>query len=258
GRGQHMTTATTKKKGGRLGPLQLGRRCKHAAAELGPIHEAHNVQTGAPALVMMPGPRPTWGPKRTWQVRLSFQVTPPFFALEVEQAPVSGRLADLANLLTLVLAALEAVGSNARMRAHLTREPMGRWMRRPPLKRLAAAGLAVLMLGGAFWLGTGTRPMAPPPPSAPGIGEWADAGPPPSFLIDGEEQGPAGIAYPLPDKPFSNQVEPPCRRGRVAINGGCWVEVAHRPPCLEDYAEYQGKCYIPVLKAPRPPQSVSP
>ncbi|HEX8818646.1 MAG TPA: hypothetical protein VF794_01870 [Archangium sp.] len=250
-------TATTKKKGGRLGPLQLGRRCKHAAAELGHIHEARNVHTGAPAMVMMPGPRPTWGPKKTWQVRLSFQVTPPFFALEVEHAPASGKLADLANLLTLVLAALDAVGSNARMRAHLTREPMGQWMRRPPLKILAAVGLAVLMLGVGVWLGTGTRPMAPPP-SAPSVGELADAGLPSSFLIDGEERGPAGIAYPLPDKPFSNQVKPPCRGSRVAINDGCWVEVAHRPPCTEDYAEYQGKCYIPVMKAPRLPQSLSP
>jgi len=34
----------------------------------------------------------------------------PFIALEMEQAPASGKL---------------AVGSNARTRAHLTREPMG-------------------------------------------------------------------------------------------------------------------------------------
>ncbi len=251
----------TKKKGRRLGPLQLGRRCKHAAAELGHIHEARNVETGASALVMTPGPRPTWGPKKSWQVRASFQVTPPFMSLEVERAPASGRLSELANLLTLLLAGLDAVGSNARMRAHLTREPMGGLMRRPPLRALVAAGLAVLALGGGFWWGTRTQPLAspPPPPSAPG--GLADAGLPSSFLVSGGQQGAAGIAYPLPDKPFSNQSKPPCRthRDEVAINGGCWVALERRPPCHPEQAEYQGKCYLPVgLRDPRPPQSLAP
>ncbi|OJT16350.1 hypothetical protein BO221_50605 [Archangium sp. Cb G35] len=251
------------KKGERLGPFQLGKRYKHASAELGHIHEARNVQTGAPALVMMPGPRPSWGPKKNWRVRASFQSTPPFMSLEVEQAPASGRLADLADLFTLLLAALEAVGSNARMRAHLTGSPMGQWEKRPWLRGLVAAGLAVLVLAGGFlWWGMGTRPVGPPsPPPSSGLAELADAGVTSSFLIDGEAQRPAaGIAYPLPDKPFSNQVRPPCRTkaDHVAINGGCWIEIARRPPCDEDHAEYQGKCYIPIMKAPRPPQSLSP
>ncbi|MCY1078752.1 hypothetical protein [Archangium lansingense] len=252
----------TKKKDRRLGPFQLGKRHKHAAAELGHIHEACNVQTGAPALVMLPGSRPTWGPKKSWQVRASFQVTPPFIALEMERAPASGRLAELADLLTLLLAGIEAVRDNARMRAHLTGTPMGRRLGFPSLKRLAVAGLAVLVLSAGFWLGTGTRPVESPtpPPPTPGIGELADAGISSSFLIDGEMRGPAGIAYPLPDKPFPNQVRPPCRTkaDHVAINGGCWIAIERRPPCDEDHAEYQGKCYIPIMKAPRPPQSLSP
>jgi hypothetical protein len=255
---------TTKKKGRTVGPLRIGRRSKHAAAELGHIHEARNIDTGAPSMVMLPGPRPTWAPKRSWKVRVSFQATPPFISLEVEQAPASGSLKELANLLTLLLAALEAVGDNARMRAHLTREPMGRWMRPPPLKALVAMGLAVLVLGGGFWLlGTGGREMAPPTPapSTPASGELAEAGPSTSFLADGALRSPTEIAYPLPDKPFSNQAKPPCltRRDEVAINGGCWLELARRPPCQEEQAEYQGKCYVPVgLRGPRPPQSVSP
>jgi hypothetical protein len=254
---------TATKQGERLGPFQLGRRCKHASAELGPIHEARNVQTGAPALVMLPGPRPTWEPKKNWQVRASFQHTPPFIALEVERAPASGRLSELAELFTLLLAALEAVGSNARMRAHLTGSPMGSWMKRPPLKVLVAAALAVLVLAGGLWWSTATRPVGPPPlpRAASGLGELADAGLPSPFLIDGDAQGPAGIAYPLPNKPFSDQARPPCRTGRdeIAINGGCWVEIARRPPCHEEQAEYQGKCYLPVGKrGPRPPQSLSP
>ncbi len=252
----------TKKKSGRLGPFQLGKRHKHAAAELGHLHEARNVHTGAPALVMLPGPRPTWGPKKNWQVRASFQVTPPFIALEVERAPASGRLAELADLLTLLLGALEALRDNVRMRAHLIGSPMGQWRRRPPLKALAAGVLVVLALAGGLWLSMGTRPMdsPTPPPSTPGLGASADAGVSSFVLIDGEAQGPAGIAYPLPDKPFQNQVRPPCRTrsSHVAINGGCWIAIERRPPCDEDHAEYQGKCYIPILRAPRPPQSLSP
>ncbi|QRO01519.1 hypothetical protein JRI60_22110 [Archangium violaceum] len=249
-----------KKQGRRLGPFQLGRRCKHAAAELGHIHEARNVETGASSLVMMPGPRRV--PRKNWQVRISFQTRPPFFALEMEQAPASGSLAELANLLTLLLAGLDAVRRNARTRAHLTREPTCPWLRRPQVKALAAAGLAVLALGGGFWLGTGAPSMdsPTPPPSTPGLGEWADAGFPPSFLIDGAERTPTGIAYPLPDKPFASQLRPPCRTkaDHVAINGGCWVALERRPPCDEEQAEHQGKCYLPVMKAPRPPQSLSP
>jgi hypothetical protein len=252
-------TVTMKKQGRRLGPFQLGRRCKHAAAELGHIHEARNVETGASALVMMPGPRKA--PRKNWQVRISFQTRPPFIMMEMEQAPASGTLAELANLLTLLLAGLDAVGSNARTRAHLTREPTGPRLRRPQVKALAAAGLAVLALGGGFWLGTGapSKGSPTPPPSTPGLGEWANSGLPPVFLIDGAEGSTTGIAYPLPDKPFASQLKPPCRTktSQVAINGGCWVELAHRPPC-EDEAEYQGKCYLPVMKAPRLPQSLSP
>ncbi|HEX8440445.1 hypothetical protein [Archangium sp.] len=254
----------TKKNDRTVGPLRIGRRSKHAAAELGHIHQARNVETGAPALVMMPGPRPTWAPKKSWRVRASFQATPPFISLEVEQAPASGSLKELATLLTLLLAALDAVGDNARMRAHLTREPMGRWLRPLPLKALVAVGLAVLVLGGSFWLlGTGNRELAPstPTPSTPGFGELADAGRPSPVLVDGAPRSPTGIAYPLPDKPFSDQARPPCRtrRDEVAINGGCWMALERRPPCHEDQAEYQGKCYVPVgLRGPRPPQSLSP
>ncbi len=207
-------TTTTKKKGRRLGPLQLGKRCKHAAAEVGHIHEARNVETGEPALVML-------------------------------------------------LAALDAVEGNARMRAHLTREPMGWWPRPLSLKGLAAVGLAMLVLGGGFWLsGTGSRELAPstPPPSTSGLGELADAGLRSPFLVNNEQRGSTGIAYPLPDKPFVKQLTPPCRTrsDEVAINGGCWMELARRPPCHEDHAEYQGKCYAPVAKRTRPPQSLSP
>ncbi|MFL5358698.1 hypothetical protein [Archangium sp.] len=254
-------TSTEKKKGRRLGSLQLGRQCKHASVELGPIHEARNVETGASALVMTPGTGSSW-PKKNWQVRVSFQVMPPFLSVEVEQAPASGRLVELANVLVLVLAALDAVGSSARMRAHLTREPVGRWMRHPPVIALAAVTLVALVLGGGLWWGLGTRvaSVSTPQQPVPVVSESADAGFSYSFLVDSAVRSPLGIAYPLPDKPASNQARPPCitERDEVAINGGCWVELARRPPCHKEQAEYQGKCYLPVsLRSPLP-QSLSP
>ncbi|HLM46366.1 MAG TPA: hypothetical protein VK458_21020, partial [Myxococcaceae bacterium] len=85
---------------------------------------------------------------------------PPFLSLEVEQAPASGRLTELATLLTLLAAALDAVGGNARMRGHLTRAPMRRWSRPLPWKTLAAVGLAVLVLGGGSWVSSTGRPQA--------------------------------------------------------------------------------------------------
>jgi hypothetical protein len=70
-----------------------------------------------------------------------------------------------------------------------------------------------------------------------------------------------GIAgFPMPDKPVAGQKKPPCnpKRDEVELNGGCWMEVARRPPCSEGAAEYRGKCYIGVGAAPRAPTSIGP
>ncbi len=82
-------------------------------------------------------------------------------------------------------------------------------------------------------------------------------------LVDTGDVGPAVISYPLPAKPFSDQAKAPCKlnRSEVELNGGCWLELAKRPPCGEDFAEYQGKCYVPVSarsRKPREPQSIQP
>ncbi len=73
----------------------------------------------------------------------------------------------------------------------------------------------------------------------------------------------APLAYPLPAQPFSDQAKAPCnpKKGQVDINGGCWVKLARNPPCYEDQAEYQGKCYLPVSarsQKPREPRTLQP
>ncbi|WP_163998726.1 hypothetical protein [Pyxidicoccus caerfyrddinensis] len=53
--------------------------------------------------------------------------------------------------------------------------------------------------------------------------------------------------YVIPDKPLKGQDTPPCLRGHVAINGGCWVRLKDDAPnCPEGSAEYKGGCYLPV------------
>ncbi|HYO71809.1 MAG TPA: hypothetical protein VEU33_37605, partial [Archangium sp.] len=82
-------------------------------------------------------------------------------------------------------------------------------------------------------------------------------------LVDTSDEGRMAISYPLPPGPFKDQAKAPCnpRKGQVELNGGCWVELAKNPPCYEDQAEYQGKCYLPVsarAQKPREPRSIHP
>lgn len=69
-------------------------------------------------------------------------------------------------------------------------------------------------------------------------------------------------ARPMPSTPFEAQKKPPCTpRRQVAINGGCWVELATKPlddQCGDDGYAHGGKCYVPVKQAKRPPTSVMP
>ena len=258
-------------KGGRLGPFHLGRRYKDkdVGGDLGRIYEAHNVETGAAALVLMPGKRAGWEPEESWRVRAFAQVTPPYVALEVEQAPPSGKLPELADMLDLLTSAVERLEKQVGARAHLTRAPVGlmkRWagrLRRMHRSRGAVAlvflALVSAVLGGMLWLGSsGPENSEAAKHSGMGAAETALELPlAPALIVEGPG---ASIAYPLPQKPFSNQAKPPCksRRSEVVINGGCWIALEHRPPCDEDVAEYQGKCYLPVSSERRSPEALPP
>jgi hypothetical protein len=259
-------------KGGRLGPFHLGRRYKHKdlEASLGRLYEAHNVHTGGAALVLMPDRHSDWEPLEDWRISASSHVSPPFFALEVEHAPASGRLPALSELLDLLASAVERMEQSAEARAHLTREPIGllrRWLGRSrrllrSRRGLAIAGLTTLTLGVGLWLGI-TRLDRDPvlePRAAHGVGAEAAAQLYSPNLVGKDGRGTEAIAYPMPGGPFRDQAKAPCRpkEGEVEINGGCWVELAKRPPCFETQAEYQGKCYLPVAASTRKPQSILP
>jgi hypothetical protein len=163
----------------------------------------------------MPGPRVNWEPEESWQVRASSHSTPPFVALEVEQAPASGRLTTLAELLDLLTCAVERLERSEEARAHLTRGPLGlrkrwaqRWRRLPRSRRrgLAVAAFAVLGLGMAFWLNLPGSPRGPQDEqhAAPGVAVEAAAPEDATTLVQTDDPLPAVITYPLPAKPFGN------------------------------------------------------
>ncbi|AKI99379.1 hypothetical protein ATI61_109418 [Archangium gephyra] len=259
-------------KGGRLGPFHLGRRYKHKelGAGLGRLYEAHNVHTGASALVLMPDRHADWEPTEDWRISASSQVSPPYVALEVGHAPASGRLPALSELLDLLASAVERVEQNAEARAHLTREPIGRlrrwlgrsrrWLR--SWRGRTLAGLATVALGVGLWLGLTGLDNGPGPGArtAHGVAAEAAARLDAPSVTDKQDPSLAAIAYPMPGGPFRNQAKAPCRpkEGEVEINGGCWVALEKRPPCFETQAEYQGKCYLPVSAATRKAQSLLP
>jgi hypothetical protein len=259
-------------KGGRLGPFHLGRRYKHKepGTGLGRLYEAHNVHTGGSALVLMPDRHADWEPMEDWRISASSHVSPPYVALEVRHAPASGRLPALSELLDLLASAVERLEQNAEARTHLTREPISRlrrwlgrsrrWLR--SWRGRTLAGLATVALGVGLRLGFTGLDQGPEPGTrtAHRVGAEAAARLDAPIMIDKHDRGELAIAYPMPGGPFRNQAKAPCfaDEGEVEINGGCWVALEKRPPCLKNQAEHQGKCYLPVAASARKAQSILP
>ena len=199
---------------GRTGRFRLGRRCQHAAVELGAIHEAVHADTGAPALLMTPGARTSGWPRSAWRLSIHVQLVPPRIGLVVEQGPYLGRLTELLDVLCLMLAALEAVKHDARVRTHLASARLGRrpWPYLPHV--IAGISLGFLIMG--LWLSLGKH----------------------------------GDVSLLPAGPLEDQARAPCLPdlAEVELNGGCWMELSSRAPCPKAAAEYQGRCYTPVAR----------
>ncbi|WP_257460411.1 hypothetical protein [Archangium lipolyticum] len=101
-----MANAKTGKEGG-AGPFQPGRSYDEVGPELGSLHEARHEGTGRAVLTLLPGERMDWQPEGPWRLRLSCEPENPAVTLEVEQAPASARMKELANILVLMTAAVE-------------------------------------------------------------------------------------------------------------------------------------------------------
>jgi hypothetical protein len=265
---------------GWLGPFKLikryvSRKPEPGNHELGRIYEAHNVFTDNPALVLIPSERAPMEPQEEWRVRLRSQAEPPYVALEVEKAPRSGRLSQLRGMLELLGTAVERLGDGEEARAHLTCVPMGpleflkyqtgrawQWMRARRWRTVVVCGLVLLSLRLFIHFHVTERDRYIPYVGNEALVHGAAVSRAPA-LINKAETGPGVIAYPLPDRPFIDQAKAPCKpnEDEVEINGGCWVELARRPPCREKQAEYKDKCYLPVSassRGTREPRSFQP
>ncbi|OJH39979.1 hypothetical protein [Cystobacter ferrugineus] len=247
---------------GGLGPFQLGRRCEEVEPNLGRLYESRDTSTGQPTLTLMPGEHVEWQPSGLWEVRLLCRPTPPSVTIRPERAPAGVPLTELADILALTSASVQAVEDSPQVQSHLSAPPVHPPHTSPSPSRgmLAAAGLALLALGLGAGLFLGSTPghlMPPIPAGVSDIRSEVDA----PLLTGAAPPAPTSLAYPLPKKPFRNQAITPCKPElwEEEINKGCWMALDRRPPCLDVQAEYQGKCYLPVAKdRGRPPQSARP
>ena len=252
-------------KDGMLGRYRLGRRHESTGPEmddLGRLHEARNEHTGAPATLLLPGPSASGVPEEDWTLRVKVQASPPYVAVDVEEAPATGDPAALAGLFEVLTRMMERAEWSDETRAHLTRQPERR------LKRWGAGAVGmsvavlVLFLLVPHWRANPESKRDEQHDTAGAAVQVMEERRAPT-LVDTGDMDPTGVAYPLPAKPFSDQAKAPCKPNlhEVEVNGGCWLELALRPPCGENYAEYQGKCYVPVSarsRKPREPQSIHP
>lgn len=255
---------------GWLGPFKLVRRyaCRRLVpgiGEVGRVYEAQNVLTENPALVVIPGERAPMDPQEEWRVRLRSQALPPYVSMEVEQAPGSGRLYQLRGMLELLVAAIDGLVNQEEARAHLTRLPMGpleilcfearklhEWLRARGWRPVVVCGLVLLLSMHVFIRFQEERDRdIPDVGNESPVYEATESRSP--TMANEAAVGQEPIAYPLPARPFSDQARAPCKteQDEVEINGGCWVELARRPPCRENQAEYGGKCYLPISAASR-------
>lgn len=244
--------------GGASGPYRVTVRHRAIGGGLGRLYEARNTETGNPALVLMPGPKGDLRAEENWQVRATANVTPPYLALEVEHAPANGQPRQLTWMLERWAGTFMRIDTRPEVQAHLTGGP--KEFRPRPAGRLGSprVGLALAaLLALAVFLWPRATEYLPQEVHSLDLHSTVEK---PLYTRSSEEPVAGFQGFPMPNKPFEAQKKPPCdtKRAEVEINGGCWMEMARRPPCSEGAAEYQGKCYAAVGAPIRPPTSIGP
>ncbi|WP_076606239.1 hypothetical protein [Cystobacter fuscus] len=236
-------------KGRRLGSYQLGERFPDIPEDEGRLYAAHHVDTGEPALILMPGSGDDWRTSIPWCAETTRLTDPDALVLHPKRA--EGAKPPRFHALTLgfirLAGSLAQLDERADVRAHFMREP--RPIRsRHRVTRWGLAGVALAMgLAFLLWPRTSAPPeMRASPDDAP-------------VLVNRPGLSFPAIAYPMPEKPLKEQARPPCMpETEVEIRGGCWMRHHRDAPCPPGTAEYQGGCYVAVKKPDPKPTSIQP
>ncbi|MBM7117290.1 hypothetical protein [Archangium primigenium] len=241
---------TTKWKGRRLGGYEIGERYPGIPEDEGRLHEARHVETGEPALLLMPGTGDDWRTYTPWSVEATNRTEPHGLFLRLKRLP-GGRLPTFHELTLgfIRLAGLLArIDGREDIRAPFEREPQPG--ARPWMKRWGLTGAGIALAAGLallFWPRSATTPALHRP---------VDDSP---IFTNGQSPSAPAIAYPMPEKPFKEQRKPPCMpETEVEVQGGCWVRHRKDAPCPPGTAEHQGRCYVAVKKPDPEPNSVQP
>ncbi|MCY1078145.1 hypothetical protein [Archangium lansingense] len=237
-----------------LGPYQLQEQMPQTTHSQDELYRAMHETSGATALVLKLNAEQDASAMKDWRVSLiSSSASPGYVAMQVEQTPWS-RAPDRQSVESLVFTFEGVREAVQRMARAVPENYESRPQWRLGLGVASAAAVCALLLALVH--------MRHKEPTAPNGAVEATASPDaPALLVQTAKPTPSTITYPLPAKPFRNQAKTPCmpRKGEVEINGGCWIELAKRPPCYEDQAEHQGKCYMPVAERPKPePSAIQP
>jgi hypothetical protein len=238
-------------KGRRLGPYQIGERYPEIPEDEGRLYEAHHVETGEPALVVMPGTGDNWHTSTPWSTQTTRFTEPD--ALVVHPKRSNGAKLPTFHEMTLgfirLAGALSQLDGREDIRAHFTRA-LRLISSRHKAKRWGLAGAGLALAAGLALL------LWPRPTEQPKTGDTPAES---IFFSEGQDLSLPAIAYPMPETPFKEQRRPPCMpEAEVEIRGGCWTPHKRDAPCPRSTAEYQGKCYVPVKKPDPQPRSVQP
>lgn len=233
----------------RLGSYLLGNRFPDLPEDQGRLYSAHHVDTGEPALVVMPGSSDDWSSSTSWCAQ-AMRFTDPD-ALVLHPKRTVGARPPRFHELTLgfihLAGALAQLDEREDVRTHFLCAP------RPIRSRHRATCWGVTSVALAVGFVLLLWPRTPTPP------QMRDTSEDSPVLVSRPGLSSPAIAYPMPEKPLKDQAKPPCMpETEVELRGGCWMPHRRDAPCPPGTAEYQGKCYVAVKKPDPEPRSIQP
>jgi hypothetical protein len=220
------------------GPVELGASYDEVGPDLGRLHDAWEVETGEPVLMLFLCEGVEWTPEGTWELNLRWQPLTSGVKVSVLRAPVSWRSSEVVDLLVLATAAFTRVEDSPRLRAHFQDKAPSRSPRRFWEGRVLT-GLCGLMVGlGVGWV------LA----SQEGQAVRREGTPRPESSVEAWPTQVAGVPA-LPWRvlrPVNNQKRAPCTVGlELELSGVCWLPIEKRP-CPLQTVSHQGQCLLPV------------